>query len=382
MVQDGKMVNKRGLIPIARPDIGDEEIEAVTDVLSSGMLAQGRVVGEFESIFSHYIGVGGAVAVSSGTVGLDLALKALEIGQGDEVITTPFTFIATANAILYQGARPVFADIDEQSFTIDPDDLLKKMTSKTRAVVGVHLFGHPFELKAVLEICEDHNLFLVEDCAQAHGAEYNGLKVGSFGSVGCFSFYPTKNMTTGEGGMITSNNDKIIRMCNLLRNHGEVEKYLHTILGYNYRMTDIQAAIGCVQLKRVDRMNEMRIKNAEYLNKHLSVPGLRLPIKKNGVKHVYHQYAVTISEEDGFPLSRDELMAYLREKGIECAVHYPRPVHRQPLYQRLGYTDEAVNCPVATEISERILSLPVHPGLSREDLRYIAESVNSCGEWD
>ena len=195
-----RALKRSGPIPIARPDIQDEEIRAVIDVLRSGMLAQGKVVDQFESMFSGYIGVGNTIAVSSGTAALDLALKALEISAGDEVITTPFTFISTANAILYQGAKPVFADIDDRSFNIDPGDVLNKITGKTKAIIGVHLFGHPFDLEAIQEICEDYNLLLVEDCAQAHGAEYNSVKVGSFGSAGCFSFYPTKNMTTGEGG--------------------------------------------------------------------------------------------------------------------------------------------------------------------------------------
>ncbi|CAD6493796.1 MAG: UDP-4-amino-4-deoxy-L-arabinose--oxoglutarate aminotransferase [Candidatus Argoarchaeum ethanivorans] len=375
-----RALKRSGPIPIARPDIQDEEIRAVIDVLRSGMLAQGKVVDQFESMFSGYIGVGNTIAVSSGTAALDLALKALEISAGDEVITTPFTFISTANAILYQGAKPVFADIDDRSFNIDPGDVLNKITGKTKAIIGVHLFGHPFDLEAIQEICEDYNLLLVEDCAQAHGAEYNSVKVGSFGSAGCFSFYPTKNMTTGEGGMITSNDDEIVKVCGLLRNHGQDEKYLHTMLGYNYRMTDIQAAIGIVQLKKVNRLNEMRIKNAEYLNKHIKVSGLELPQKRTAVKHVYHQYAVTVNMENGFPLSRDEFMTYLREKNIGCAVHYPRPVHKQPLYQGLGYTDKEVNCPVATKTSAQILSLPIHPALSREDLTYIAETVNSVGE--
>ena len=195
-----RVLKRSGPIPIARPDIQDEEISAVIDVLRSGMLAQGKVVDQFESMFSGYIGVKNTIAVSSGTAALDLALKALEISAGDEVITTPFTFISTANAILYQGAKPVFADIDDKSFNIDLGDVLNKITGKTKAIIGVHLFGHPFDLEAIHEICEDHNLLLVEDCAQAHGAEYNGVKVGGFGSAGCFSFYPTKNMTTGEGG--------------------------------------------------------------------------------------------------------------------------------------------------------------------------------------
>ena len=358
-------------IPIAKPIISEEEIRAVEEVLRSGMLAQGEAVRRFENDFSEYIGVDNAIAVSNGTTALALALKALGIKQGDEVITTPFTFIATANSILFQGAKPVFADIDEKTFNINPDDVLKKITSKTRAILGVHLFGHPFDVEAIQEICECYNLFLIEDCAQAHGAEYNGKKVGSFG-IGCFSFYPTKNMTTGEGGMITTNSNEIAEVCRLLRNHGESRKYLHTILGYNYRMTDIQAAIGIIQLRRLDEFNEKRIKNAEYLNKHLKMKGLNTPYKKNETKHVYHQYVVKIEED--FPVSRDAFMEYLRGRGVGCAIHYPLPIYKQPLYQQLGYRDD---CPIASELANKVLSLPVHPALTEEDLRYIVEVVNN-----
>jgi len=364
----------RDQIPIARPLMGFEEAKIVEEVLQSGVLTQGEYVKEFEESFSDYIGVQNAVAVSSGTVALDLALKALGIQHGDEVITPSFTFIATANSILFQGAKPIFADIDETTFTINPTDVLDKVTAKSKAVIGVHLFGHPFDVKAVREICEDHHLVLIEDSAQAHGAEYEGKKVGGFG-IGCFSFYPTKNMTTGEGGMITTTSDTIAETCRLLRNHGESEKYHHITLGYNYRMTNIQAALGIIQLKKLDGFNEKRIQNAEYLTKHIKKPGLKKPVKKDAVKHVYHQYAVMI--EDEFPISRDEFMHYLKNNGIGCAIHYPLPIHKQPLYQRLGYTDENVQCPVATAVADKILSLPVHPALQEKDLRYIADTINT-----
>ncbi len=362
------------MIPIVTPLIGDEEARVLAEVLRSGMLAQGERVNEFEQSFSEYCGVQNSVAVSNGTVALDVALKAVGIQQGDEVITPSFTFIATANSVLFQGAKPVFADVDDKTFTINSNDVVEKITAKTKAIIGVHLFGHPFELKAVQEICEDHHLILIEDAAQAHGAEYNGKKVGSFG-IGCFSFYPTKNMTTGEGGMITTSSDSIAETCRLLRNHGQGEKYNHITLGYNYRMTDLEAALGIVQLRKLDGFNEKRIKNADYFNEHLTVSGLNLSYKKDGVKHVYHQYAVTI--EDDFPLSRDAFMEYLRDNNIGSAVHYPMPVHKQPLYQQMGYTEENVRCPVATAVAKKIVSLPVHPALQEEDLKYIAETINT-----
>ncbi|HDS45800.1 MAG TPA: DegT/DnrJ/EryC1/StrS family aminotransferase [Methanomicrobia archaeon] len=363
-------------IPIAKPLIGDEEARLVTEVLQSGMLAQGEYVAEFERRFARYCGVTNAVAVSNGTVALDLALKAAGIRPGDEVITPAFTFIATANAVLFQGARPIFADVDPQTCNLDPDDLLEKVTPRTRAIICVHLFGLPGELHALQEICADHQLALIEDCAQAHGADYRGHKVGSFG-IGCFSFYPTKNMTTGEGGMITTSSEQSAATLRLLRNHGDSGKYQHTLLGYNHRMTNLEAAIGLAQLQKLDAFNAKRRANAAYLSQHLTAPGLNLPRTREGVTHVYHQYAVTVEAE--FPLSRDELMRQLQERGIGCAIHYPLPVHQQPLYQRLGYTDDAVRCPNAAAIAQKILSLPVHPAVTPADLEYIVETINSLG---
>lgn len=368
---------KKIMIPIARPMISDDEIQAVTEVLKSGMLAQGKVVEEFENAFAKYVGVKNAIAVSNGTISLDIALKSLDIKQGDEVIVPSFSFISSANAVLFQGAKPVFADVDERTFNINPEDAVEKITDKTKAIIGVHLFGHPFDVKAIQEICADYNFYLIEDSAQAHGAEYEGKKVGGFGIAGCFSFYATKNMTTGEGGMITTDSDEIANLCRLLRSHGESQKYCHTMLGYNYRMTDIQAAIGLAQLNKLDKLDEMRIKNAEYFNRGLKISGLNTPYKKKGVKHVYHQYAVTIEEEEGFPMSRDKFMKYLKQEGIGCAIHYPLPIHKQPLYQQVGYTEENVQCPVATALSDKILSLPVHPALTEKDLMYITETINN-----
>jgi perosamine synthetase len=362
----------RDFIPIAKPIIGNEEIEAVGNVLRSGMLAQGERVKRFEEEFSEYLGVKNSIAVSNGTTALDLALKGLDLQPGDEVISPAFTFIATANCALYQGSKPVFADVDAKTFNIDPEDLLIKITSKTRAVIGVHLYGQPFDLKAVRQICEDHNLALVEDCAQAHGAEFDKKKVGSF-AIGCFSFYPTKNMTTGEGGMITTNDDNLAARLRLLRSHGDTGKYNHSILGYNYRMTNLQAALGIEQLKKLEDFTAKRISNAERLNQLIKIKGLTTPYKGNNVRHVYHQYVVRV--EEGFAASREKLMEYLQANSVGTAVHYPKAVYEHPLYQRLGY--DKVKCAVSEELSRRVMSLPVHPSLSLEDIEYIAETVNN-----
>lgn len=360
-------------IPIAKPIITNEELMAIEDVFKSGMLAQGKIVNEFENKFSEYTEVKNSIAISNGTVALDLTLKVLGIKNGDEVITTPFTFIATANAILYQRARPMFVDINEKTFNINPDNIIDKITQNTKAVIGVHLFGHPFDVKAIQDICEDHKLLLIEDCAQAHGAEYQERKVGSFGT-GCFSFYPTKNITTGEGGMITTSDNDTTDLCRLLRNHGQSSKYFHTILGYNYRMTDIQAAIGIVQLKKLDEFNKKRIQNAEYLNENIDIEGIITPYRKNNVKHVYHQYVITIDENI---INREKLIRYLISKGIGSAIHYPVPIYKQPLYQKLGFKE---NCPITERLANTVLSLPIHPSLKEEDLKNIANTINNYKE--
>jgi perosamine synthetase len=365
----------RDFIPIAKPVTGSEEVEAVAEVLRSGFLTQGESVRRFEDQFSEYLGVRNSVAVCNGTVALDLALKALDLPKGGEVIVPAFTFIASANSVLYQDLRPRFADVDPASFNIDPDDLQEKINPKTEAVMGVHLYGQPFDLKAVSEICEDHHLPMIEDSAQAHGAEFEGRKAGSFG-IGCFSFYPTKNMTTGEGGMITSSDDELADRLRLLRNHGDRGKYNHVALGYNYRMTNIQAAIGLVQLGRLEEFNERRIENALYYNDRIRIKGLSLPHRAEGTKHVYNQYVVKV--EDDFPVNRDKLMEILQSMSIGSAVHYPKPVYRQPFYRDLGLDNDL--CPVAEDVSRKVLSIPVHPALQPEDRSYIAETINGISD--
>jgi len=359
------------MIPVARPFVGEEEIAAVAGVMQSGMLAQGEVVTAFEREFAAYCGVDHGVAVNSGTAALHAALLALGIGSGDEVIVPSFTFIATATSVSMCGARPEMVDVETSTYSIDPEAVRAALSPQTKAIIGVHLYGQPFDIDPVLEICEENDLMLIEDCAQAHGATYHGKKVGGFGSVGCFSFYPTKNMTSGEGGMVTTDDEELASHIRRIINHGQSDKYLHTELGYNFRMTNLSAAIGRVQLNKLDRMNAERQANADYYTTNLKSPGITPPITRAGATHVYHQYVIDVGEE--CPLSRDGLMAYLREKGIGSAVHYPMPVHRQPLYAGSGNRD---SCPVSDRASQHVLSLPVHPGIGREECAYIAGIIN------
>jgi perosamine synthetase len=351
------------VIPISKPLIGEEEIAAVVSVLKSGQLAQGPRVAEFEERFAAFCGVRHAIATSSGTTALVAALLAHGIGPGDEVITSPFTFVASANSILATGARPVFADIDAESYNIAPDLLAKKITSRTRAILPVHLYGYPCDMDSIMEIAESHGLAVVEDACQAHGAAIRGQKVGSF-STGCFSFYPSKNMTTAEGGMITTNEDEIAERTRLIRNHGQSETYHHVAPGYNFRMTELQAALGLVQLEKLPAWTSKRIENASYFSERLS--NVVTPQVREGYLHVYHQYTVRVEDD------RDGALERLAEAGIGARVYYPLPVHQQPFYQRLGYEDEL---PVAEKASQQVLSLPVHPSLTEEDLDSIVSEV-------
>ncbi len=353
------------MIPIARPMIEAEEKEAVLAVLDSGMLAQGEWVASFEKAFAKYIGVKHAVAASSGTAALHLAMLAHGIGPGDEVITSPFTFIATANAVLYTGARPVFVDIEPDTFDIDPNQVEESITQRTKAILPVHLFGHPAEMDAIMEIAERHGLTVIEDAAQAHGAEYHGQRVGSFGT-GVFSFYPTKNMTTGEGGMLTTDDDFLAGKLRLLRDHGMPRRYVHEVLGYNFRMTNIAAAIGLAQLSKLDGFNSARIGNATYLTERIHK--VITPTVRPGVKHVFHQYTVRV------PSGRDDAVEKLREAGVGVGIYYPIPIHQQSLYRGLGYHERF---PAAEQAASEVLSLPVHPALTQEDLNRIVEVVEA-----
>jgi len=359
------------MIPVARPNVGKEEIEAVEEVLKSGMIAMGEKVFEFERQFAEYSETKYGIGVCNGTIALDLALQSLKIRDSDEVITTPFTFIASVNSIVFQRAKPVFADIDEKTFNIDPEEIKEKITDKTKAIMVVQLYGQPADMKSIMEIAEDYKLKVIEDCAQAHGATYKNKKVGGFGDASIFSFYPTKNMTTSEGGIVLTNDDETAHRAKLIRDQGQSEKYLHTIVGTNFRMTNIQGAIGLEQLKKLENWNEIRNKNASKLSSNLkNIKGITVPyVDENVTKHVWHQYVIKI--EDDFNMTREELQTFLKDKGIGNAIHYPIPVHHQPLYKEMGYSSEI--CPKSIDASKKVLSLPVHPLVTEKDLDYIIQ---------
>lgn len=353
------------MIPIARPQIGEEELAAVTEVFQSGVLAQGPRVQAFEEAFAQFCGVEYAIATSSGTTALHIALLAHGVGPGDEVIVPPFSFIATANSVLYVGARPVFVDIDPQTFNINPEQIEAAITSRTKAIMPVHLYGLPCDMDSIVAIAEKYGLALIEDACQSHGAEYRGRKVGSFGT-GVFSFYPTKNITSGEGGMITTNDPAIAEKCRIIRNHGMRRRYYHEELGFNFRMTDVHAAIGLAQLSKLETFNAARRTNAQYLSEHLR--GVITPVVPSDRTHVFHQYTVRVPNG-----KRDPLRAYLAERGIGSEIYYPVPIHRQEVYVRLGYH---LSLPEAERAAAEVLSLPVHPGLTRADLEMIVAAVN------
>jgi len=366
------------MIPIAKPVIGVEEKNAVMSTLDSGMIAQGPKVRELEEKFAKLCSTKYAIAVNSGTAALHTALQITGIKQGDEVITTPFTFIATANTILMQSAKPVFVDIEEDTFNIDPEKIEEKITGKTKAIVAVDLYGHLCDYDKINNIAEKNNLTIIEDACQSVNASYKNKKAGSFGNIASFSFYATKNITCGEGGIITTNNKDFAENARLFRQHGRssMTEYEYTKLGYNYRMIDICAAILLEQLKKIDFMTKKRIENASCLIESLKeIKGIKVPLVKKDNQHVFHQF--TIKVEDNFKLSRDELMKYLKKKGINTAVYYPKPLHLCKHLRNFGYKEG--DFPIAEKISKQVLSLPVHPHVTKEQLDYIIKTFKELG---
>ncbi|BCW07224.1 MULTISPECIES: DegT/DnrJ/EryC1/StrS family aminotransferase [Micrococcaceae] len=355
-------------IPPAKPIIGDDERKAVEAVLASGQLAQGSEVASFEQEFSQVLLDGrAAVAVNSGTSGLHLGLLAAGIGAGDEVIVPSFTFAATANSVALTGATPVFADVDPDYYTLDPASVESKITDRTAAIMPVHLYGHPFDVDAIGALAAKHGVKVFEDAAQAHGAAVNGRKVGTFGDFAMFSLYPTKNMTSGEGGMVSTGLADVERRLRLLRNQGMERQYENELVGFNARMTNIHAAIGRVQLTKVEGWTKTRQENAAFFD--ANIEGVITPKVAEGYEHVYHQYTIRISED------RDGFAKALREEyNVGCGVYYPIPNHRLAPFQT---SDEL---PVTEESAASVLSLPVHPSLSQDDLDRIVTAVNAIAK--
>jgi perosamine synthetase len=359
------------MIPIAKPRISQAEKDAVMAVLDSGMIACGRTVTEFEKSFAEYIGAAHGIATTSGTTALETALRALGVGAGDKVITTAWSFIASTNSILYTGAEPVFADIDGRAFNIDPDriEAALKANPDAKAIQIVHLFGQPCEMDRIVELAKKYGVKLIEDCAQAHGAEWNGRKVGSFGDAAAFSFYPTKNMTTGEGGIVLTNDEETGRRTRLLINHGMERRYVHDVIGYNYRMTNISAAIGLEQLKRLDGFNDARRHCAALYDAGITNPLVETPFARPEGKHVYHQYTVKVL--DG---RRDDLIRRFEENEIGYGIFYPYSIPEQPAYRAMGFKTD---WPVTDLIKTQALSIPVHPGVTEDDANTVIDTINS-----
>jgi dTDP-4-amino-4,6-dideoxygalactose transaminase len=342
---------------------------AIREVITSSAFAGGRFVERFEEEFAAYCGSKYAIGVGNGTDALWLALLALGIGEGDEVITVPNTFIATAEAITFCKARPVFVDVDETTFTMDPAELKKSLTPKTKAIIPVHLFGQPADMDPILEFARVHGLFVIEDAAQAHGAEYKGRRAGTMTDAGCFSFYPGKNLGAfGEAGAVVTNDAELYKKIQNLRDHGQTRKYYHTLMGWNCRMDGIQAAILSIKLRRLEEGNSLRREHAlQYNQAFAGLDAVATPFEADYARHVYHVYAIRVKE-------RDDVWRSLQEKGIGCAVHYPMPIHLQEACGNLGYTAGAF--PVAENLAEEFLSLPMFPELTDAQIEYVVHSVS------
>jgi dTDP-4-amino-4,6-dideoxygalactose transaminase len=382
-----KLNNRKrdGIIPLCRPWIGEAEIEAVVEVLKSGWLSTGPKTAEFERRFAEYIGVKHALAVSSCTAGLHLALVAAGIGPGDEVITTPYTFTATSEAIAYTGARPVFADIDASTLNILPEDIEKRVTKAAKAIIPVHIAGLPCEQESIIQIANRHNLCIIDDTAHAVSAEYKGAKVGAIADMSSFSFYATKNLTTAEGGMVTTDNDDFADKIRLIRYHARDKdawarqqsknRWYYDVVaqGYKYNMTDIQAVLGLCQLAKIEEQYKRRRKVVDKYNEAFKeMPEIVIPRDIEDGKHAWHLYIIQLNTER-LNITRDEFIAAMLEENVECGVHYI-PLHFHTFYQqKYGY--ERGDFPNAEMAYERVVTLPLHPNLTEDDADYVIEAV-------
>lgn len=357
-------------IPISKPFFNNEEINEVKKVMQEGNLTNssfkgGKRVQELESLLRRFVGSQDAIAINSGTAALHAALLALGIGKDDEVLLPSFTFLATANAVVATGAKPVFVDIKKSDYTIDPDDLERKVTSKAKAMIPVHLYGHTADMKRISEIANKHSLHVIEDACQSLGSTYNGKQTGSIGELGCFSFYASKVLTSGEGGAIVTNSKELADRLRMIRNHGMLEGYDTRIFGLNLRLTEISAAIAKVQMRKLKKMLQIRRKNAMMLTKLLQDRNIVLPNESDGSKYNWYLYTVAIE-------NRDNIMKQLNSLGIGATVYYRTPVHRTPFY-----ANSSVSLPNTEWVATRVLSLPVHPLVTASDIKYIASKLRN-----
>jgi len=362
------------MIQINAPQIREEEIEAVVKVLKSGLLTHGLGAGPmviaFEKAFAKFVKTKHAIAVNNGTAALHAAIVGAGTKPGDEIILPSFTFVATAEVVVIAGAKPVFVDIDRETYNISPKEIEKAITKKTKAIIPVDLYGLPADMQPIKEIADKHGLSIIEDAAQAHGATYKGKPAGAFADAACWSFYLSKNMTTGEGGMITTNNDEMAEIMWFFRSHGEKEKYKSLMLGHNYRMPEMQAAIGCAQLKKLPSFLVKRRENAERLTEILrKAENLNLPKEPKGCKHSWYLYTVRLKYAK--EKERDQILEELRRKGIGTGVYYVNPVHLMPYYSSFGKR----KLPETEKASRQVFSLPVHPGVTLEQIDFIGETV-------
>lgn len=358
-------------------ELDERDFEAVMEVLKSGRIALGPKTEQFERMMADYVGVKHAVAVSSGTAGLHLIVKALGIGAGDEVIVPSFTFAASVNAILYEGATPVFVDIEPQTYNLDPNEVERKIAPRTKAVMVVDVFGHPADWDALIDIAHRHNLMLIDDCCEAIGARYKGRMLGQMGEAGAFAFYPNKQMTAGEGGMIVTNNDEIARLCRSLRNQGRAEMGAwleHERMGYNYRIDELSAALGVSQLQRLDTFLQKRQRVAQRYTEQISrYDWARPPLVLPGIAMSWFVYVITLSKG----LERDPIIARLAEMGVPARGYFA-PLHRQTYIQQLGFGDTSL--PITEEIAKRTIALPFHNNLPDDDIDYIIDCLRQAIE--
>lgn len=370
-VNGGPPVSARQ-VPMISVEMSEGDIEAAVGVMRSRMLAQGKNVLEFEAAVARESGARHAVACANGTCALQLAYEPL-FAPGDEVVLASWGYVATGSMIVARGAMPVFADVDPETYCLDPKEAARRITSKTTAIVATHLYGNVAEIDAIEALAVEHGLSVVYDAAQAHAARYKGRGLGEFGDAVTYSYYPTKNITTGEGGMVTTNDDALNTELRLLRSHGETQKYLHERVGYNYRMTDVEAAVGASQMKRLGAITSRRQANARFLDGAIaSIDGLYAPTPTQGAEHVYHLYPVRM-DLSAFTCSRDEFAAALKAEGVPTALHYPRPMSRQPLFAR--FVQDAAEFKVSERLAATLFCVPIHPALTEQELGVVAEGL-------